>query len=159
MSTTVVCPMCRSALDPEAQRRACEHCPLHRLSEGCAIQMVRCPYCGYHSLPTEVRSSTDTPAEPPVGAERARRASTATATGRRLDQLTEASDAVVTGFNGLSEHAMRRLMAYGLVPGARFKLLQRRPAYILRVGQTELALEAEIAASVYADTESGGNPP
>jgi len=152
MSSSIICPMCRSLLDPEAQRRACEHCPLHRLVEGCTIRMVRCPVCGYHSLATEVEIAPEHRIDGAVHAESARQAPTSAAeTGRRLNQLHDADDAVVIGFNGLSERATRRLMAYGLVPGARFKLLQRRPAYILRVGQTELALESEIAESVYVD--------
>jgi len=158
MPSTVICPMCRSALDPDAQARACQHCPLHHLTEGCALQMIRCPVCGYHSLATEVEAADETAIEMdlPVRADEVG-ASRATAAGsRRLDELVDASDAVVTGFNGLSERATRRLMAYGLVPGARFKLLQRRPAYILQVGQTELALESEIAASVHVDAVPGG---
>lgn len=152
MSSTVICPMCRSALDPQTQHQACVHCPLHRLTEGCSIQMVRCPCCGYHSLASEVEIVPDLRVDGAIHAASARQTPTsAAATGRRLNQLHDADDAVVIGFNGLSERATRRLMAYGLVPGARFKLLQRRPAYILRVGQTELALESEIAESVYVE--------
>lgn len=157
MSSTVICPMCRSALDPETQHQACEHCPLHRLTEGCAIQMVRCPFCGYHSLATEVEIAPRADMDGAVAIERTRRTASSDAKGRQLNQLLDASDGVVTGFNGLSDRAQRRLMAYGLVPGARFRLLQRRPAYILRVGQTELALESEIAESVYVDTLPQGD--
>lgn len=160
MSSTVICPMCRSTLDPDAQARACQHCPLHHLHEGCTLQMIRCPVCGYHSLATEVETVDETGVEMevPVGADDVGAAPAATASSRRLDELLDTNDGVVTGFNDISERAMRRLMAYGVVPGARFKLLQRRPAYILQVGQTELALESEIAASVCVDAAPGGEP-
>ena len=48
------------------------------------------------------------------------------------------------------EHASRRnsLAVYGLVPGSRVVLQQKRPAYVVRVGETELALEAEIARDI-----------
>ncbi len=160
MPSTIICPMCRSTLDPDAQARACQHCPLHHLTEGCTLQMIRCSVCGYHSLATEVETLEETgvKTDVPVATGEVAASQATIARSRRLDQLVDTSDGVVTGFNGLSERAMRRLMAYGLVPGARFKLLQRRPAYILRVGQTELALESEIAASVHVDAAPGGNP-
>ncbi len=165
MTTTVICPLCRSTLDPDAQARACRHCPLHHLTEGCALRMIRCSVCGYHSFATEVEEIADgaetTDAEQreriPDTAPASPAPTAATAVERRLDELPSAGNAVVTGFNGLSERATRRLMAYGLVPGARVTLLQRRPAYILRVGQSELALEAEIAASVHVEALPGGD--
>ena len=157
-TTTVTCPMCRTILDPDAQGRACRHCPLHHLTEGCAIRMIRCPACGYHSLADEL-------AEGPVDSEvvdrsgRPSRARSSICATCRLSQLHNDADAVVTGFNGLSERATRRLMAYGLVPGARFRLLQRRPAYILRLGETELALEPDLAESVYVEASRSSARP
>ncbi|MFB6286019.1 MAG: FeoA family protein [Candidatus Bipolaricaulia bacterium] len=167
MATTVICPMCRNTLDPDAQAQACRHCPLHHLTDGCALRMVRCPVCGYHSFATEVEEVADVETigdvaarEPLPETTSASLAPTAAdAPERTLDGLSSSRNAVVTGFNGLSERATRRLMAYGLVPGARVTLLQRRPAYILRVGQTELALEAEVAASVHVEALPGGDGP
>jgi DtxR family Mn-dependent transcriptional regulator len=48
------------------------------------------------------------------------------------------------------EHPHRRnsLAVYGLVPGSRVVLQQKRPAYVVRVGETELALEAAIACEI-----------
>lgn len=37
-----------------------------------------------------------------------------------------------------------RLAAFGLVPGSRVEVLQRRPAPVLRVGETEIALSLDI---------------
>ena len=47
-------------------------------------------------------------------------------------------------------HATRRtaLAVYGLVPGSRIVLQQKRPAFVVRVGETELALEAGIAREI-----------
>ena len=49
-----------------------------------------------------------------------------------------------------SEHASRRnsLAVYGLVPGCRLTLLQKRPSFVIRVGETELALEDSIAREI-----------
>jgi len=48
------------------------------------------------------------------------------------------------------EHAARceRLNAYGLIEGQMITLMQRSPAYVIRVEETELALDEEIARCV-----------
>ena len=40
------------------------------------------------------------------------------------------------------------LAAFGLVEGSEVQLVQRHPAYVVRVGETELALDAEIAGEI-----------
>jgi DtxR family transcriptional regulator, Mn-dependent transcriptional regulator len=42
-----------------------------------------------------------------------------------------------------------RLCSLGVVPGARLHLHQRQPAFIVRVGGTDIALEPEIAADIF----------
>ncbi len=42
-----------------------------------------------------------------------------------------------------------RLSTLGLVPGAEIWLRQKRPAYVLRVGQTDLALDSSVARDLY----------
>jgi len=41
-----------------------------------------------------------------------------------------------------------RLAVFGLVPGAEITLVQCQPACVLRIGETELALDAEIARGI-----------
>jgi DtxR family Mn-dependent transcriptional regulator len=47
-----------------------------------------------------------------------------------------------------SHRRLDRLCALGLVPGAALRLHQRLPAFVVRVGETDVALEPEIAADV-----------
>ena len=42
-----------------------------------------------------------------------------------------------------------RLVAFGINPGAVVHLHQRKPAYVVRLGETELALDPEIADEIY----------
>ncbi|MFQ6058326.1 MAG: metal-dependent transcriptional regulator [Anaerolineae bacterium] len=42
-----------------------------------------------------------------------------------------------------------RLSALGIVPGSVIKLHQRQPSYVVQVGQTDLALDKEIADEIY----------
>jgi DtxR family Mn-dependent transcriptional regulator len=47
------------------------------------------------------------------------------------------------------QHGRRNALAvYGLVPGSRLLLQQKRPAFVVRVGETELALEDDIAREI-----------
>ena len=42
-----------------------------------------------------------------------------------------------------------RLAAFGINPGAELSLHQKKPAYVVRVGETELALDADIANEIF----------
>lgn len=66
-----------------------------------------------------------------------------------LDELEEGEESELVCLN--CEHAHRRnaLAVYGLVPGTRILLQQKRPSFVVRVGETELALEAEIAREIF----------
>lgn len=44
---------------------------------------------------------------------------------------------------------LTRLSAFGLVPGSHVRVLQRRPAHVIRVGETELALSEEILNQIW----------
>ena len=44
---------------------------------------------------------------------------------------------------------MDRLSTLGIVPGTIVQLHQKRPAFVIRAGETELALDMEIAAEIY----------
>ncbi|MCH7859164.1 MAG: ferrous iron transport protein A, partial [Candidatus Marinimicrobia bacterium] len=42
-----------------------------------------------------------------------------------------------------------RLAAFGINPGVEIRLHQRKPAFVVRLGETELALDQEIADEIY----------
>jgi Fe2+ transport system protein FeoA len=43
------------------------------------------------------------------------------------------------------------LAVFGLVPGAEISVVQQRPACVVRVGETELALDTEIACEIFVN--------
>jgi Fe2+ transport system protein FeoA len=45
-----------------------------------------------------------------------------------------------------------QLSVFGLIPGARVTLEQRQPAYVLRVGFTELSVERDVAERIVVET-------
>ncbi len=42
----------------------------------------------------------------------------------------------------------QRLAVFGMVPGARITVIQQRPACVVKVDETELALDPEIARDI-----------
>jgi DtxR family transcriptional regulator, Mn-dependent transcriptional regulator len=44
---------------------------------------------------------------------------------------------------------LERLSSLGLIPGSRLRLAQKRPSYVVEVGETTLALDEEIAKEIY----------
>jgi DtxR family Mn-dependent transcriptional regulator len=47
------------------------------------------------------------------------------------------------------ESSIRKLMAMGVLPGFDVSLVQRYPSYVFRVGQTQIAVDAEIASEIF----------
>lgn len=43
---------------------------------------------------------------------------------------------------------LRKLAAFGVLPGAEVEVLQVTPAYVIRIGYTELALDQDIALGI-----------
>jgi DtxR family Mn-dependent transcriptional regulator len=48
------------------------------------------------------------------------------------------------------EHArLDRLSSLGVIPGSTIKLHQKRPSFVIRIGETDLAIDEEIAKEIY----------
>lgn len=48
---------------------------------------------------------------------------------------------------------LSRLVSYGVIPGSEVKLNQRFPSYVIRIDQTDVALETEIAKEIFVRVE------
>jgi Fe2+ transport system protein FeoA len=138
-------------------RPAYVHCALcgfefEKLGASCAAScmlarycgLVRCPNCGYE-FPE--------PTQAPNWLQRLlKRRDAVPARERRLMRLDEGSEGgtyELVCLNG--SHASRRtaLAVYGLVPGCRLSLTRKRPSFVIRVGETELAFEDSIAKEIF----------
>ena len=49
-----------------------------------------------------------------------------------------------------------RLSSLGVIPGVRVTLLQRRPAVVLRVAETSIALDPEVADEILVEPSPAG---
>ncbi len=65
-----------------------------------------------------------------------------------LLEIPPGSQAQVVDFYDLSAVQVENLQAYGLAPGHQLQVLQHSPVTVIQIGNTELALEAEIARQV-----------
>jgi DtxR family transcriptional regulator, Mn-dependent transcriptional regulator len=54
----------------------------------------------------------------------------------------------VTSVRSHNEPRLAKLATYGVIPGSRLRLIQKRPAFVIRVGETDLALDAEVARDI-----------
>lgn len=131
------CSLCGFEFEKH-QTTCAQGCPL-----GKWCKLVRCPNCGYE-FPE--------PSQPLTWFQRLFRSQKAPPPERKLlslDELEEGETSELVCLNGA--HVARRtaLAVYGLVPGCELVLQQKRPSFVIRVGQTELALEGNIAREIF----------
>lgn len=134
----LTCPLCGFAF--EKVDTLCAHgCPL-----GAMCHLVRCPGCGYE-FPEKPRTvslvdrllgrTAAVGADLPEGV-------------RPLAELRSGATALVACLGGKNGNRQGTLSVFGFVPGAEITLLQQRPACVVRVGETELAIDADIAREI-----------
>lgn len=73
----------------------------------------------------------------------------------RLSRLGVGQQARVAFLTPSFHKRFDRLAAFGLNPGAELGLHQRKPAYVVRLGETELALDPEIADEIFVRPIAG----
>jgi Fe2+ transport system protein FeoA len=135
MNDQVQCPLCGFKF--EKASAVCHHgCPLGRF-----CKLIKCPSCQYEfpepSQPLAWLAKLIHPEKKPLPAG-----------ALNLTQLEPGETAEFCGITGHQKSREHTLSLYGLVPGATFTLQQKSPAYVVRVGETELALEGDIAREI-----------
>jgi Fe2+ transport system protein FeoA len=66
-----------------------------------------------------------------------------------LDEAPEGASYELVCLNGSHTSRKTALAVYGLVPGCQLSLTQKRPSFIVRVGETELAFEGNVARDIF----------
>jgi Fe2+ transport system protein FeoA len=111
--------------------------------------MVCCPNCGYQMVDaTRSRLASWLRRLWPQAEQANPSATSAKQAALPLSRAPMRVDLVVQSMEGLAPHLQARFSVLGLLPGARVQLLQRRPAPIVRVGETELAIGLELLEQV-----------
>ncbi len=60
----------------------------------------------------------------------------------------------VTGVNTRDHKKLKRIMAMGVVPGMAVVLIQRFPSYVFQVGQSQFAVDKELAGCICVSANS-----
>lgn len=70
-------------------------------------------------------------------------------------ELAKGESATVLCVGGPRRTRQNALAVFGIVPGAEVVLLQQRPSCVVRIGETELALDPEIAREILVERADG----
>lgn len=152
----MICRLCGYEFDATAM--ACHTgCPM-----GSRCNLICCPNCGYQVVDESKSRFANFLRRlwPPFGEEKAsRRRGGREARGDSisvpLTHIPVGRTVEVCHLADMPPHRMKRISAFGLVPGSQVEVLQRRPAPVVRVGETELALSEEILGQVWVHTGNG----
>lgn len=146
----LTCPLCGFEFAPADT--ACHHgCPLKT-----ACNLTRCPLCEYEfpATPKSVswlqnlfrrRQRVRRPEPATAGGE------TCPDRGGRVSTVREMSggeQAEVMHLETGDADRSNALAVFGLTPGSEVTLVQRHPSYVLQVGETLLALDADVADTI-----------
>jgi len=66
-----------------------------------------------------------------------------------LKELSVGSNAKIVFITTPHHQRLNRLVNLGVVPGGKILLHQKRPSYLLKLGQTDIAIDEEIASEIY----------
>jgi DtxR family transcriptional regulator, Mn-dependent transcriptional regulator len=135
----LTCPLC--GFEFRNSDSLCHHgCPFNGL---CTLN--RCPYCEYEFPEGPQKGSwlrrllkrkeTAVPPLPDEGVLTVR----SLAAGEKAEVLCLAGD---------SPSRRNHLAVFGLVPGSEIRLLQRHPSFVVEIGETVLALDADVAGDI-----------
>jgi Fe2+ transport system protein FeoA len=134
---TISCAWCGRDYEPGGSACSESACPLATSS----CRRHHCPHCGYET-PDETGSVLARgirwlfrPRPAPPGA-----------SGTLLG-MASGTLATIEGIDG-TPGLQTRLTAQGLGPGTRIRLLQRTPSFVVRAGETTMALERGVAAEI-----------
>jgi DtxR family Mn-dependent transcriptional regulator len=67
---------------------------------------------------------------------------------RPLTELAIGEQAEVVVVMATRDSRLTHLSTFGLVPGSRVTLQQRRPAYVIQIGETQVTIDADIAREI-----------
>jgi Fe2+ transport system protein FeoA len=134
---TRLCALCGFRYEPGGSACRERACPLALV--GC--RTLDCPRCG-HATPDEGASALARWIRRLLAGEPAR-----VADERTLAELRPGDEGIVDAIDA-EPGLVARLAAQGLAQGASLFLVQRRPSFVVDIGETTLALERKVAARI-----------
>ena len=71
----------------------------------------------------------------------------------KITELNVGERCKVINLETSNEKRLQKLLSMGILPGRHIEILQKVPSYILQVGQTQYAIDKEIADAIYIEQE------
>jgi len=71
----------------------------------------------------------------------------------KITELNVGEKCKVINLETSNETRLQKLLSMGILPGRHIEILQKVPSYILQVGQTQYAIDKEIADAIYIEQE------
>ncbi|MDP7658255.1 MAG: FeoA family protein [Nitrososphaerales archaeon] len=71
----------------------------------------------------------------------------------KITELNVGERCKVINLETSNETRLQKLLSMGILPGRHIEILQKVPSYILQVGQTQYAIDKEIADAIYIEQE------
>lgn len=144
------CAFCGYEFDETQARSGCQGCPMHR-----SCGKLRCPNCGYEALPEPgliklIRRWGEKKMfdKGSSGALAAGSFAGAIPGARSLAEMAPGQSGKILSLNTRDQNQLRKLMAMGILPGVSVRLIQKHPAYVFQVGNTQIAVDRQIAQSM-----------
>jgi Fe2+ transport system protein FeoA len=138
MTRSMSCPLCGARFDPDTEI-ACGSCPMHG-----ACTLACCPECGYTTV--DIGSSRSAGLLAKLFPTRKQE----TIVAATLDVAALGEDVAIAGFAEDMTTGHRELLrAYGIEPGRIVRVGQHSPVTVVRVDETEIALEADLARLIF----------
>lgn len=138
------CALCGHKYPPESHQE-CISCPVQ---SDCNI--ICCPECGYSDVDPSKSKVVNWISSNIFNSKDDNRTQIALDNPPNITvaDLPPGTEAIVFSLGGIHETRREQLMAYGLAPGRCVQVLQHNPATILKVDQTELAIEDDVARRI-----------
>lgn len=73
-----------------------------------------------------------------------------------LDKVSVGGEGRIAYVSTKGRSRLERLMVLGVAPGSTFKLQQKSPSYVIQVGETQIALEEDVAQDIYVQPRRSG---
>lgn len=72
-----------------------------------------------------------------------------------LSELMPSEEARITFISTRDKHQLQRLTSLGIIPDARVQVHQKLPAFVIQVGETEIALDRSLVSKIYVKRING----
>lgn len=69
-------------------------------------------------------------------------------TRQKLSDLCPGDHAVIASIDHVGGHHIRKLLAFGMTPGAEVAVLQNYPAWVIQIDYAQIAFDTELAEHI-----------